>query len=341
MAQSQKLMTLDEFTIQELRTFPAATGELSGLFRGIGLAAKRINHEVNKAGLADILGAAGKENVQGEEVQKLDEFANNVFINILNHSIYCAGVGSEENDEIVVFDDPQSNNSKYVLLMDPLDGSGNIDVNVSIGTIFSICRRVTPLGTPCTIEDFLQPGNKIVAAGYIIYGSSTMLVHATRRGVNGFTLDPSVGEFCLTHPMIQCPPDGKIYSVNHGNFQQYEKGVQDYIHHCQYKTAETGGPYTQRYIGSMVADIHRNLLKGGFFMYPGTTGKPGGKLRLQYECNPMAFIVGVAGGLATNGYENILDVQPTELHQRSAMFIGSKNMMQELEECLVKARGES
>ena len=206
MAQSQKLMTLDEFTIQELRNFPAATGELSGLFRGIGLAAKRINAEVNKAGLADLLGAAGKENVQGEEVQKLDEFANNVFINILNHSIYCAGVGSEENDDIVVFDDELSNNSKYVLLMDPLDGSGNIDVNVSIGTIFSICRRVTPLGTPCTLEDFLQPGIKIVAAGYIIYGSSTMMVYATRRGVNGFTLDPSVGEFCLSHPMIQCPP---------------------------------------------------------------------------------------------------------------------------------------
>lgn len=334
MSQSRKLMTLDEFTIQELRNFPSATGELSGLLRSIGLAAKRINHEVNKAGLVDILGAAGKENVQGEEVQKLDEFANHVLIDLLNHSIYCAGVGSEENDDIVVFDDPLSNNSKYVLLMDPLDGSGNIDVNVSIGTIFSIYRRITPLGQPCNISDFLQPGNKIVAAGYIIYGSSTMMVHATKRGVNGFTLDPSVGEFCLSHPMMTCPANGKIYSVNHGNFYAYEKSVQRYITLCQQKNKSNGGPYTERYIGSMVADIHRNLVKGGFFMYPGTTDKPNGKLRLQYECNPMSFIVGVAGGLATDGKQRILDIQPTALHQRSPMFIGSKNMMMELEECI-------
>lgn len=331
MSQSRKLMTLDEFTIQELRDFPAATGELSGLLRTIGLAGKRINAEVNKAGLADLLGAAGKENVQGEEVQKLDEFANNVLIDLLDHSIYCAGVGSEENDDIVVFDDPLSNNSKYVLLMDPLDGSGNIDVNISIGTIFSIYRRVTPLGQPTRIEDFLQPGNRIVAAGYIIYGSSTMMVYATKRSVNGFTLDPSIGEFCLSHPKMQCPASGRIYSVNHGNFNQYPPDIQQYIKFCQAKNKTNGGPYTQRYIGSMVADIHRNLIKGGIFMYPSTTDKPKGKLRLQYECNPLAFIVLRAGGFATNGSISVLDVEPTELHQRSPLFIGSSTMMEDLD----------
>lgn len=329
-------MTLDEFTIQDLRNFPQATGELSGLLRSIGLACKRINVEVNRAGLADILGAMGKENVQGEEVQKLDEFANSTLIDMLNHSIYCAGVGSEENDDIVVFDDPISNNSKYVLLMDPLDGSGNIDVNVSIGTIFSIYKRLTPLGTPATKKDFLQPGKMIVAAGYVIYGSSTVLVYATRRGVNGFTLDPSLGEFCLSHPGIKCPPSGKFYSANYGNFGSYSEGVQKYLKRCEGKTKEEGGPYTERYIGSMVADIHRNLIKGGIFMYPGTLNRPKGKLRLMYECNPMAFIVILAGGKATNGDVDILEIEPHDLHQRSPMFIGSSKMMQELEECLAE-----
>lgn len=327
-------MTLDEFTIQELRNFPRATGELSGLLRSIGLASKRINVEVNRAGLADILGAMGKENVQGEEVQKLDEFANDALIDMLNHSIYCAGVGSEENEDIVIFDDPISNHSKYVLLMDPLDGSGNIDVNVSIGTIFSVYKRVSPLGTPATRADFLQPGKMIVAAGYVIYGSSTMMVYATRRGVNGFTLDPSLGEFCLSHPNIKCPDSGKVYSANYGNFGQYRKGVQEYLKKCELKTKEEGGPYTERYIGSMVADIHRNLIKGGIFMYPGTFNKPNGKLRLMYECNPMAFIVMLAGGKATNGEVDIIDIQPVDLHQRSPMFIGSRLMMDELTTCL-------
>jgi len=219
-------------------------------------------------------------------------------------------------------------------MFDPLDGSGNIDVNVSIGTIFGVYRRVSPLGTLATKEDFLQPGKNQVAAGYMVYGSSTMLVYGTRRGVNGFTLDPSIGEFCMSHPNIKCPEFGKIYSVNHGNFFQYDKKVQQYIDLCQKKTKTNGGPYTQRYIGSMVADVHRNLIKGGIFMYPGTTDKPKGKLRLLYECNPFAFIAEVAGGKATNGRERILDVQPTELHQRSALFIGSKGMMEELEGCL-------
>ncbi|HTJ11273.1 MAG TPA: class 1 fructose-bisphosphatase [Dinghuibacter sp.] len=322
----RRVLTLDEFTIQELRQFPAATGELSGLLRDIGLAAKRINVEVNKAGLVDdILGDAGSVNVQGEDVKKLDLFADNQLISVLRNGIYCAGVASEENDDIVVFDDEVSNRSKYVVLMDPLDGSSNIDVNTSIGSIFSICRRVTPLGTPCTLQDFLQPGVRIVAAGYVIYGSSTMLVYGTRRGVNGFTLDPSIGEFCLSHRRMQCPPDGTIYSVNHGNYYAFNPRVRDYIEHCQQQKN-----YTQRYVGSMVADIHRNLIKGGVFLYPGTVAKPQGKLRLLYECNPMAFLMEVAGGLATDGVRRILEVPPTGLHQRSPLFLGSRSMMETL-----------
>lgn len=333
---NRKVLTLDEFTIQQLRDFPQATGELSGLLRDVGLAAKRVNVEVNKAGLVDILGDVGAINVQGEDVKKLDVFANNQFMGVLQHGISCAGIGSEELDDYIAFDDEVSKNSKYVCLFDPLDGSGNIDVNVSIGTIFSVFRRVTPKGTLAGKEDFLQPGRNQVAAGYIVYGSSTMLVYATRRGVNGFTLDPSIGEFCLSNWNIKCPEFGKIYSVNHGNFFQYDNGVRNYINACQKKTKENGGPYTQRYIGSMVADVHRNLVKGGIFMYPGTTDKPKGKLRLLYECNPFAFIVEVAGGKATNGKERILDVQPVELHQRSPLFIGSKGMMEELEQCLAE-----
>ena len=331
MINNRKFFTLDEFTIKQLRDFPRATGELSGLMRDIGLAAKRVNVEVNKAGLADILGEAGRENVQGEIVQKLDEFANNQFIGVLHHGINCAGVGSEENDDIVVFDDELSNKSKYVVLMDPLDGSGNIDVGVSIGTIFGIYRRVTEQGTPCTIADFLQPGRNQVAAGYVVYGSSTLLVYGTKRGINGFTLDPSVGEFCLTSPNIKCPPEGRIYSVNHGSFFQYDEGVRAYINNCQKKDNSNGGPYTQRYIGSMVSDVHRNLVKGGIFMYPGTFSRPKGKLRLLYECNPFAFITEVAGGRATDGTTRILDIQPHELHQRSPFFVGSSSMMDELE----------
>jgi fructose-1,6-bisphosphatase I len=331
---NRQVLTLDEFTIQQLRSVPGATGELSSLLRDIGLAAKRVNVEVNKAGLVDILGDAGSVNVQGEEVKKLDVFANNHFTGVLKHGISCAGIASEELDDIVVFDDEVSNNAKYVCMYDPLDGSANIDVNVSIGTIFAVYRRLTEKGKPCDRNDFLQKGINMVAAGYIIYGSSTMLVYATRRGVNGFTLDPSIGEWTLSHPDIKCPDAGNIYSVNHGHFFRYDEGVREYIHRCQAKTKATGGPYTQRYIGSMVADVHRNLIKGGIFMYPGTTDKPKGKLRLLYECNPFAFIVEVAGGKATNGKERILEVQPTELHQRSAFFVGSRSMMEELEECL-------
>lgn len=338
---NRQVLTLDEFTIQQMRNFPQATGELSSLLRDIGLAAKRVNVEVNKAGLVDILGDAGTVNVQGEDVKKLDIFANNQFIGVLKHGISCAGLGSEELEDIVVFDDEISNNSKYVVTIDPLDGSTNIDVNVSIGTIFGVYRRVTPVGGPCNYEDFLQTGRHLVAAGYIVYGSSTMLVYATRRGVNGFTLDPSIGEFCLSHPDMKCPEIGKIYSVNHGNFFQYDDKVRVYIARCQNKTKSNGGPYTQRYIGSMVSDVHRNLIKGGIFMYPATTDKPNGKLRLLYECNPFAFIVETAGGKATDGKQPILDIQPSQLHQRTPFFIGSRMMMEELEECLREGGGQT
>jgi len=238
----------------------------------------------------------------------------------------------------VIFNDEVSNNSKYVVMFDPLDGSTNIDTNASIGTIFGVYRRVSELRKPCTKEDFLQPGINQVAAGYIVYGSSTILVYATRRGVNGFTLDPSIGEFCLSHPDMKCPETGKIYSVNHGNFFLYDLPVKKYIDSCQKRTKENGGPYTQRYIGSMVADLHRTLIKGGIFMYPGMTDKPQGKLRLMYECNPFAFIIEVASGKATSGTERILDIQPTKLHQRTPLFIGSKCMVEEVETYLAETK---
>jgi fructose-1,6-bisphosphatase I len=331
MTTNRNVLTLDEFTIQEMRAFPKATGELASLLRDIGLACKRINVEVNKAGLVDILGDFGSVNVQGEEVKKLDIFANDQMMGVLRHGISCAGIGSEEMDDIVVFDDEISNKSKYVCLFDPLDGSSNIDVNVSIGTIFSVYRRVSELGKPATKADFLQQGNKQVAAGYVVFGSSTMIVYATKRGVNGFTLDRSIGEYLLSHPNIKCPDDGKMYSVNHGNFFEFAQPVKEYITVCQKKNKTNGGPYTQRYIGSMVSDVHRNLIKGGIYLYPGTTSKPKGKLRLLYECNPCAFIVVMAGGAATNGFINILDIVPQTLHERTPLFIGSKNMMAELQ----------
>lgn len=325
------LLTLDEFTIQQLRLFPHATGELSGLLRGIGLAAKQVNVEVNKSALADILGAAGGVNVQGEVVQKLDVFANNAFINVLRSGINCAGIVSEENEELVVFDDIKSNQSKYVVLLDPIDGSGNIDINITIGSIFSIYRRVSELGKPATASDFLQPGVKQVAAGYIIYGSSTMLVYATKRGVNGFTLDTAIGEFYLSHPGMKTPDHGQYYSFDNCYYHQVDTKVKDYVDFCMSTTSNRNGPYSNRYYGCMVADVHRNLLKGGIFFYPQVAGKPNGKLRLCYECNPMAFITEVAGGRATDGSRRILDIQPQHIHQRSPLFIGSKEMMDDLE----------
>ncbi|PWT75444.1 MAG: class 1 fructose-bisphosphatase [Bacteroidetes bacterium] len=328
---NRQVLTLDEFTIQQYRTIPNATGELSTLLRDIALAAKRINVEVNKAGLVDIIGDAGTTNVQGESVKKLDVYANNQMVGVLRHGISCAGICSEEMDDIVVFNDEMSNKSKYVVMFDPLDGSSNIDTNVSIGTIFGVYRRISEPGKPCQLNDFLQSGLKQVAAGYVVYGSSTMFVYATRRGVNGFTLDPSIGEFCLSHPDIQCPADGKIYSVNGGYFSQYKENVKKFINVLQNKTRQDGGPLTQRFTGSMVADLHRTLIKGGIFLYPLTTENPDGKLRLMYECNPFAFIMEVAGGNASSGSQRILEIIPRKLHDRTPIFIGSKNM---IEECL-------
>jgi fructose-1,6-bisphosphatase I len=321
------LITMDEFTIQETRKFPQATGELSALLRDIGLAGKIINNQVRRAGLSDILGEHGATNVQGETQMKLDVFANDTLIQILKNSPECAGIASEENDDLVCYEDTYSANSKYVVLFDPLDGSSNIDVNAPIGTIFAIYRRVSALGTSCTKEDFLQPGNRLMAAGYMIYGSSTMMVYATKLGVNGFTLEPSIGEFCLSHPNMKCPENGKIYSVNQGNSVKYSEGMLSYLAYCMGSDKEEGRPYSQRYIGSMVADMHRTLIKGGIFMYPADKSSPNGKLRLQYECNPMAFIIEAAGGKATSGSVDTLDIHPTELHQRTPIFIGSKNMV--------------
>ncbi len=322
-----KLITLDEFTIQETRKFPQATGELSALLRDIALAGKVINKQVRKAGLSDILGKQGSSNVQGEEQMKLDVLANDTLIHVLKNSSDCAGIASEENDDHMAYEDTFSANSKYVVLFDPLDGSSNIDVNASIGTIFSIYRRVSELGKPCTDADFLQPGNKLMAAGYIIYGSSTMMVYATKLSVNGFTLEPTLGEFCLSHPNIRVPEHGKIYSLNQGNTVKFSEGVRAYLDYCMESNKEEGRPYSHRYIGSMVGDLHRTLIKGGIFMYPADKSSPNGKLRLQYECNPMAFIVEAAGGAASDGSINILDVQPTELHQRVPVYIGSKHMV--------------
>jgi fructose-1,6-bisphosphatase I len=327
MAPLTKLMTLDEFTIRETRRFPQATGELSSLLRDIGLACKMVNKQVRKAGLVDILGKHGATNIQGEEQMKLDVYANETLINILKNSTDCAGIASEENDDHVCYEDTFSANSKYVVLFDPLDGSSNIDVNAPIGTIFAIYRRVSELGTACTKEDFIQPGNRLMAAGYVIYGSSTMMVYATKLGVNGFTLEPSIGEFCLSHPDMKCPENGKIYSLNQGNSNKYDDNLRAYINYCMEEDKQSGRPYSHRYIGSMVADMHRTLIKGGIFIYPGDTSAPNGKLRLQYECNPMAFLIEAAGGKASYGAGNILDIVPTELHQRTPIFIGSKNMV--------------
>ncbi len=330
----RKLITLDEFTIQETRKFPQATGELSALLRDISLACKMINKQVLKAGLVDILGKHGATNVQGEEQMKLDIYSNETLISVLENSNDCAGIASEENDSFVCFGDEFSVNSKYVVLFDPLDGSSNIDVNAPIGTIFSIYRRVSPLGQPCTEEDFLQPGNKLMAAGYVIYGSSTMLVYATKLGVNGFTLEPSIGEFCLSHPDMKCPEKGKIYSLNQGNSSKYNDGLKAFLDYCMENKKEEGRPYSHRYIGSMVADMHRTLIKGGIFIYPADKSNPKGKLRLQYECNPMAFLVEAAGGVATDGCTRILDLDPKELHERTPIYIGSKNLVEKaLEFC--------
>ena len=329
-----EMQTLGEFIVEKQHDFPHARGELSSLLASIRLAAKIVNREINKAGLADITGASGQANIQGEEQQKLDVYANEKFKAALEARDQVCGVASEEEDEAVAFNKELNKNAKYVVLMDPLDGSSNIDVNVSVGTIFSIYRRISPVGGPPSAEDFLQPGHKQVAAGYVIYGSSTMLVYTTGNGVNGFTYDPSIGSFCLSHENMRIPQDGSIYSINEGNYIRFPTGVKKYIKYCQENEPAEGRPYTSRYIGSLVADFHRNLLKGGIYLYPSTQSHPTGKLRLLYECNPMAFLIEQAGGTASDGVNRIMDLKPTELHQRVPFFVGSKNMVSKVEEFL-------
>jgi fructose-1,6-bisphosphatase I len=324
---SYSITTLNDFIIMRQKEFPGAKGELSALLHHIGTAAKIINKKISKAGLVDIIGKTGIVNIQGENQQKLDNFADEVFTDALFASGECCGIATEENQSEIVFTDKFARNGKYLVCLDPLDGSSNIDYNVSVGSIFSIYKRLTPRGEKVKNEDFLQEGSKQVAAGYIIYGSSTMLVYTTGSGVNGFTLDPSIGEFCLSHPGIICPDDGLIYSVNEGNYVHFPPGVKKYIKHCQEEDEKTGRPYSSRYIGSLVSDFHRNLLKGGIFLYPENANAPEGKLRLVYECNPMAFIAEQAGGSATDGRRRILDITPSSLHQRSPFYTGSSNMV--------------
>lgn len=327
--------TLGEFIINKQSEFKFSSGELTRLINSIRLAGKVVNHEVNKAGLVDILGAAGEENIQGEHQQKLDVYANEVFIkNLVNREIVCGIASEEEDDFISIQGNNKKNENKYVVLIDPLDGSSNIDVNVSVGTIFSIYRRITPVGSPVTIEDFLQPGKNQVAAGYIVYGTSTMIVYSTGHGVNGFTLNPAIGTYYLSHPNMQFPDKGYIYSVNEGNYVHFPKGVKEYIKYCQEE--EEDRPYTSRYIGSLVSDFHRNMIKGGIYFYPSTSKSPNGKLRLLYECNPMAFLAERAGGKASDGFNRILDIKPSKLHQRVPFFCGNKDMVEKLESFMQK-----
>lgn len=328
------MKTLGEFVVEKQKDFPHAKGELSALLSAIRLAAKICNREINKAGLGDIVGDAGETNVQGEAQKKLDVYANERFKAALEARGEVCGIASEEEDHFVIFDNELSRDGSYVVLMDPLDGSSNIDVNVSVGTIFSIYRRVSPVGTPATMEDFLQPGCNQVAAGYVVYGSSTMLVYTTGNGVHGFTYDPSIGVFCLSHENMRTPKDGYIYSINEGNYHKFPQGVKQYIKYCQEPDEATKRPYSARYIGSLVSDFHRNLIKGGIYLYPPTAKTPNGKLRLLYECNPLAFMVEQAGGKASDGHQRIMDIKPTSLHQRTPFIVGSTHMVEKVEQLL-------
>lgn len=323
------MKTLGEFIVEKQHDFPHATGELTALLSAFKLGAKIIHRDINKAGLVDILGANGTKNIQGEQQMKLDLFANEKLKAALKARGIVAGIASEEEDEIVIFEGVE--NGKYVVLMDPLDGSSNIDVNVSVGTIFSIYRRITPPGTPVTEEDFLQPGSQQVAAGYVVYGSSTMMVYTTGCGVHAFTYDPSLGLFCLSQERMMFPEKGYTYSINEGHYLRFPLGVKKYLKFCQEIDESSNRPYTSRYIGSLVADFHRNLLKGGIYIYPSTASHPQGKLRLLYECNPMAFVAEQAGGKASDGKHRILNLQPKTLHQRCPFFVGNKEMVDNTE----------
>ena len=325
-----KNQTLGEFIIKNQSSFKYSSGELSSLINSIRLAAKVVNHEVNKAGLVDIIGTTDSYNIQSEKQQKLDVYANEKFITtLINRNIVCGIASEEEETFITINSNDENNQNKYVVLIDPLDGSSNIDVNVSVGTIFSIYRRKSDIGSEVKIGDFLQDGRSQVAAGYIIYGTSTMLVYTTGNGVNGFTLNPAIGTFYHSHSNIKIPKRGKIYSINEGNYLQFPDYVKKYIKFCQQEKDER--PYTSRYIGSLVSDFHRNMIKGGIFMYPQTTKNPRGKLRLLYECNPIAFICEQAEGLAINGEQNIMDINPQSLHQRTPFYCGSEEMIKDLQ----------
>jgi len=320
-----RIVTLDEFIIRRQKDFPYASGELTNLLRDIGVAAKIINREVNKAGLVNILGIEGSENSTGDIVQKLDIFSNEKIIECLKQSGECAGIATEEMEDFMNFPSVESKDAKYVVVTDPLDGSSNIDVNVSVGTIFGIYRRLSPVDGPCDKEDFLQKGSAMVAAGYVLYGTSTILVYTTGKGVNGFTLDPSIGEFCLSHQDIKMPKQGNYYSVNQGYYLKFDIEMRRYIDYCSDLN------FSLRYIGSMVSDIHRIMFQGGIFMYPNTRKYPKGKLRLLYEGNPMAMIVEQAGGTAINSQLNrILDLEVKELHQKVTIAMGSKTMVAEM-----------
>lgn len=334
--EDQSFQTLGEFIIDKQEDFMYSTGELSRLLSAIRLASKMVNRQVNKAGIANIIGKAGNENIQGEQQQKLDVLANEIFIEALSQREVVCGIASEENDDFMQIQASHNAHlSKYVVLIDPLDGSSNIDVNVSVGTIFSIYKRISEVGTPVVLEDFLQKGVNQVAAGYVVYGSSTMIVFTTGNGVNGFTLDPSLGTYYLSHPNMQFPKTGSIYSINEGNYLQFPKGVKNYLKYCQQEEGDR--PYTSRYIGSLVSDFHRNMIKGGIYIYPSTSQSPNGKLRLLYECNPMAFIAEQAGGKCTNGFQRIMEIEPTELHQRVPFFCGSTSMVDKAEEFMSEA----
>jgi len=318
---SSRLITLEEYIIQSQNKFPGATGELSQLLRDIGLAAKIISREVNKAGITNLLGTHGSENVHGETVKKLDIFADNQLISALDRSQITCMVISEENDGVVRLN---SSGGKYIVYLDPLDGSSNIDVNVSIGSIFSVYMRQPRYETDLVEEDALQPGNRQVAAGYVLYGSSTIMAYTTGLGVGTFTLDPSIGEFILSVDNHRIPEAGAVYSINEGSYNSWQDGLKKYIKYCQEQDSESNRPYSARYIGSMVADLHRTLIQGGIFIYPSSKKYPNGKLRLMYECNPLSFIIEQAGGMATNGQKRIMDIVPGDIHQRTPIFIGSK-----------------
>jgi fructose-1,6-bisphosphatase I len=321
MYQTHKFVTLERFINEQECLFPSATGAFTGLLHDLSLAAKLVWREVSKAGLVNILGLTDRMNVSGDIVRKLDEFADETIYKAMDHGGHLCVMASEENEDILHIPDGYPS-GRYVLLYDPLDGSSNIDANITIGSIFSVYKRVTASGKG-TLDDCLQAGVHQVASGYIVYGSSTMFVYTTGNGVHGFTLDPSVGEFLLSHENIRIPSKGRIYSVNEGNFADWDEAVKRYVEYLKKKDAATGRPYSLRYIGTMAGDTHRTLLYGGIFMYPGDKKNPDGKLRLMYECNPMAMILEQAGGRASNGRQRILEIQPTLLHQHTPVFMGS------------------